>query len=46
LLSLFVSFIFACILGFLGKLLSKIIPKKHKVIFICHNCGKITKTKK
>ena len=46
LLSLFVGFIFACILGFLGKLVSKIIPKKHKVIFICHNCGKITKAKK
>ena len=46
LLSSFVGLIVAIILGFIGSLISKIIPQKNKVIFICNDCGKITKVKK
>ena len=46
LLSFFVGLIVAIIFGFIGSLISKIIPQKNKVVFICNDCGKITKVKK
>ena len=46
LLSFFVGLIIAVVLGFIGKIVSKIIPQKNNVVFICNDCGKITKAKK
>lgn len=43
-LSLFVGFIIAIIVGSIGKIISKILPQKNKVVFICNDCGKTTKT--
>jgi hypothetical protein len=44
LLSLFVGFIVALLIGGIASIISRIIPVKQVVVFVCNDCGKITKT--
>lgn len=44
LLSLFVGFIVALLVGGIASIISRIIPVKQVVVFVCNDCGKITKT--
>ena len=43
--ALYGGFVIGGVAGIIGSIVSRILPQQHKVVFVCNDCGQITKAK-